>query len=155
MYIVIKWRLNANEENLKREQINRRGTNYSLDAFDMPMREDTLQGGIPTLDTPITGAPTTMSSDEKQLRLKKKELLRTKRFNQQLIAMMLCYLVSFLVSFALNFRHIIPDFNAKFYYFRQILRILNILSTSLIPVVSLYFNPALAHIFRKLVTSKP
>ena len=69
------------------------------------------------------------------------EMKKNIRFNIQLIAMNICYIMCFSMSFVLSFRYVIVDFNERFYYFRQLLRILNILFQAMIPVLSLYFNP--------------
>ena len=76
-----------------------------------------------------------------QLRQERKETFRNTRLGHQLIALNVCYLLCFSVSFILSFRYIIPNFNEKFYYLRQILRILNISFQGLIPILSLIFNP--------------
>jgi hypothetical protein len=72
---------------------------------------------------------------------KRNELKKNVRFNLQLISLNVCYIMCFAMSFILSFRYVIPDFNVKFYYFRQLLRILNVFFQATIPVVSLVFNP--------------
>ena len=69
------------------------------------------------------------------------EMQKNQRFNLQLIALNTCDIMCFVMSFILSFRYIIVDFNQKFYYFRQLLRIFNIFFQAMIPVLSLYFNP--------------
>ena len=68
---------------------------------------------------------------------------KNKRFNLQLISLNICYIICFTMSFILSFRYIIRNFNERFYYFRQLFRIVNIFSQAMIPVVSLVFNPNL------------
>lgn len=63
------------------------------------------------------------------------------RFSDQLIAINLCYMTSFAMTFIASFRFIIPDFNTSLYFVRQLLRIVNVCASLLLPIISLYFNP--------------
>ena len=126
IYVLIKHRLSITEANLNKQQ-------HQLEN--------------PTVNAEIL-------KNDKSLKQKRYELKKTQRLNSQLIAVMICYLLSFLVAFVLQFRYIIPDFNLKFYYFRQLLRILNVFFQSLIPIVSLYFNPRLTRIIKRFLARR-
>jgi hypothetical protein len=82
----------------------------------------------------------TRAVHEKEERKIKSELRRSREQNKQLMCLILCDVICFAASFVLSFRYIIPDFNSKFYYFRQILRIVNVFSQTMIPCVSLYYG---------------
>lgn len=60
---------------------------------------------------------------------------------KQLIIMNLLELSSSFFLILLSVSNLIPDFNYKYYNLRQICRILNNLAQSLIPLVSIIFNP--------------
>jgi hypothetical protein len=80
--------------------------------------------------------------------------LKNRRLNKQLIAMNFCYLACFTVSSILSFRYIIPNFNKNFYYLRQTLRVLNIFFQSLLPIISIYFNPNFSYKFKTFFNKK-
>ena len=80
-----------------------------------------------------------------------KKQSKDQRFTTQLIAINVCYIISFLISFVQTFRFIIPDFNTRLYYLRQGLRILNLSSVALLPLISIYFNPMIT--FRSIKSS--
>ena len=86
---------------------------------------------------------------------KKSELRKNRQFSLQLISLNICYAICFSMSFILSFRYVISDFNQKFLYVRQILRILNVLFQAMIPVLSIMFNPniKLSKLGRKLQTN--
>ena len=83
--------------------------------------------------------------DEAQLtRKSKQEWKKNTRLNMQLILLNICYIICFCMSLIFNFRYIIPNFSEKLLYFRQIIRIINILSQAMVPVISLYFNSTIS-----------
>lgn len=158
IYLLIKHRLKITEDNLNKQ--NPEGKSYSARRYtpnfkdnqiEFTFREDSF---MPNTNTAAVASSLGTFTKEPTARQKRNELRKKKRLNQQLIAVMICYLMSFLVSFILQFRYIIQDFNQKFYYFRQILRILNVFFQSLIPVVSLYFNPHLGRMIRRAISKK-
>lgn len=158
---MIKRRLEINESQLKKQKKDGKSFGNSMRPDSGTLGTGGIEMSIRGEDSCIPPQITTISGNtfaalgnisnntEKTLKQKRYELKKTQRLNKQLIAVMICYLLSFLVAFILNFRYIIPDFNPRFYYFRQILRILNVFFQSLIPVVSLYFNPHLTRILRR------
>lgn len=147
IYLKIRHQLNKTEAKLNRKEGLEKFSNV-----DESNREETFDPGRTV--TIATVGVQQCCLKEKPLKQKRHELQKTRRLNKQLIAVMICYFLSFLVSFVMNFRYIIPDFDKKFYYFRQVLRILNVFFQSLIPVVSLYFNPHLSGILKKIQRNK-
>lgn len=149
IYCLIKIKLSQTETNLNQQKLGVRKSSSigaNVIAIELSNSQEMSQTGATTSNTK-TGA-------EKTLKMKTYELKKTQRLNQQLIALNICYFMAFLVSFVLNFRYIIPDFNQRFYYFRQLLRILNVFFQSMIPVLSLYFNPHLNHRIKKVFAKK-
>jgi hypothetical protein len=131
IYYLIKKNSNANEKKINFETCNGEGTRRTTIEPSLTL------GGF--FGRRFTQGSSQMDAN-KSIKIKKQELNKTKRLNRQLIALNICYLLSFSVAFVLNFRYIIADFNTRFYFWRQILRILNVFFQSLIPIVSLYFN---------------
>ena len=122
---------------------------YKLNKITIKTRVDSKNGRVlsivePTLSQ-LVNSVVILDNMSNQVnvekRKKKKEMKKNKRFSSQLIAMNICYIGCFTMSFILSFRYVIDDFNNKFYYFRQVLRIFNVLFQALVPIVSLYFNP--------------
>lgn len=157
VYVLIRRRLSVTEKNLNKQPDDGRSIGVaalgSQSRLDASAREESFVGNISVFAT--TSLNNGSQQKEPTLKQKKRELQKTKRLNKQLIAVMICYLLSFLVAFVLNFRYIIPDFNQRFYYVRQLLRILNVFFQSLIPVVSLYFNPTLTRLLKRAFTTSP
>lgn len=66
---------------------------------------------------------------------------KQKRFANQFIYMCVSIVASDLVLAIFSLRSLIPNFFNIFYYVRPVLRILIVFSISLVPIVSLYYNP--------------
>ena len=73
--------------------------------------------------------------------ISKSNLSKNQRLSSQLLALNLCYIMCFSMSFTLSFRYIIPEFNQRFYTIRQVLRILNVFFQTMIPIISIVYNP--------------
>ena len=133
IYILIKIKLNKNSHTTKAEPKTGHPPLSQAEPTATATASHTFMNST-VLDN--------MTNQVKADKLKqKREMKKNKRFSIQLIAMNACYIGCFTMSFILSFRYVIDDFNNKFYYFRQLLRIFNVLFQALVPLVSLYFNP--------------
>ena len=52
--------------------------------------------------------------------------------------------ISLTIAFVQSFRYIIPGFNTSLFYVRLLLRVTNLLAIAFLPVLSIYFNPAIS-----------
>ena len=134
IYVCIKRRLDQTYFKL-RQRVKRKT------ALD----DSCITGTVINASGQFTGATVASSKSKRSVLGATSETRKNQRFNIQLISLNVCYLVCFVMSFILSFRYIIPDFNARFYYFRQILRVLNIFFQAMIPVLSLCFNPLFSY----------
>lgn len=137
IYIAIRIKINTFPSNSKIRRL------AHSTASIQPVGFETKISSISAMDDFSSNKLEARPNSSSHASKKKSEMSKNKKFNEQLIAMGVCYLMCFLVSFVLNFRYIIPNFNVYFYYYRQLLRILNILFQSMVPIISLYNDPHL------------
>jgi hypothetical protein len=81
-------------------------------------------------------------------------LKNEKSFAKQFFLMDLCEIISSLMVIGLGMRYLIPNLNNYYNIARQMLRSINLLVQSMIPVISIYFNPYASSKVKKLFKRK-
>jgi hypothetical protein len=108
---------------------------------------------VPPADSPPPPprpcAASSSSNLRKRMRRCDSQSQKNKRLDKQLLLINTCDFMCITITYGLNLRYIMQNFDAYFVYYRFVLRILNVFAQSMVPMITLYFSPTINSWFNR------